>query len=327
MSEKHDVHDTHDTHHGSENKYKGSDNPFVAWVNADPTPEDAPWSEKNVKKFRSAPVYVKQKKQSISEEERIRRFNKVYKPLAIILCCAFIALLVFVCIKTPPFGIADAPTNNEVASKYIEDGLADTGATNVVAGMILDYRAFDTLGESSVLFTAVMSVMILLRKDKDGSLVDDPEEEKMLEREEEISLKNENVILRTMAGIVSPFIILFGIYVVLNGHISPGGGFSGGAIIGAGLILISQGFGASKTKKFFNFRVFTIITSGSLLSYAALKCYSFYTGSHHIETGIPHGIPGAILSSGFILPLNIFVGLIVACTMFGFYSLFTKGKI
>ena len=204
MSEKHDVHDTHDTHHGSENKYKGSDNPFVAWVNADPTPEDAPWSEKNVKKFRSAPVYVKQKKQSISEEERIRRFNKVYKPLAIILCCAFIALLVFVCIKTPPFGIADAPTNNEVASKYIEDGLADTGATNVVAGMILDYRAFDTLGESSVLFTAVMSVMILLRKDKDGSLVDDPEEEKMLEREEEISLKNENVILRTMAGIVSP---------------------------------------------------------------------------------------------------------------------------
>lgn len=114
---------------------------------------------------------------------------------------------------------------------------------------------------------------------------------------------------------------------MLNGHISPGGGFSGGAIIGAGLILISQGFGSERTKKFFNFKVFTIITSGSLLSYAALKCYSFYTGAHHIETGIPHGIPGAILSSGFILPLNIFVGLIVACTMFGFYSLFTKGEI
>lgn len=321
MSEKHDPHNT------SKTKYKGSDNPFVAWVNADPVPDSAPWSEENVEKFRREPVYERQEKSVVSEEERLKRFNKVYKPLAVVLCCAFIALLVFVCFWTPPFGVPDAPTNNEVAAKYIEDGLADTGATNVVAGMILDYRAFDTLGESSVLFTAVMSVMILLRKDKDGSLVNDPEEDKALKKEEAISVVHRDVILKTMAGIIAPFVILFGIYVVLNGHISPGGGFSGGAIIGAGLILIAQGFGSEKTKKFFNFKIFTIITSCSLLSYAALKCFSFYTGSHHIETGIPHGIPGAILSSGFILPLNIFVGLIVACTMFGFYSLFTKGEI
>ena len=316
-----------DSHETSKTEYKGSKNPFVAWVNADPTPEDAPWREERLEELRAGETLVKEEKKVLTEEERIRRFNRYYKPLAIVLCCAFIGLLVFVCLYTPPFGVTDVPTNNEVSSKYIEDGLADTGATNVVAGMILDYRAFDTLGESSVLFTAVMSVMILLRKDKDGSLVNDPEEEKALAKEEKIADKHRDVILRTMAGIISPFVIMFGIYVVLNGHISPGGGFSGGAIIGAGLILISQGFGSEKTKKFFNFRVFTIITSGSLLSYAALKCYSFYTGSHHIETGIPHGIPGAILSSGFILPLNIFVGLIVACTMFGFYSLFTKGEI
>ena len=321
MSDKHESHDT------SETEYKGSKNPFVAWVNADPTPEDAPWTEEKLEALREGETYVKAEKPVITEEERMRRFNRVYKPLAVVLCCAFIALLVFVCLYTPPFGITDVPTNNEVSFKYIEDGLADTGATNVVAGMILDYRAFDTLGESSVLFTAVMSVMILLRKDRDGSLVNDPAEDAALAKEEKISVQHRDVILRTMAGIISPFVILFGIYVVLNGHISPGGGFSGGAIIGAGLILISQGFGSAKTKKFFNFKVFTIITSGSLLSYAALKCYSFYTGSHHIETGIPHGIPGAILSSGFILPLNIFVGLIVACTMFGFYSLFTKGEI
>lgn len=321
MSEKHDSHDT------SEIKYEGSKNPFVAWVNADPTPEDAPWTDERLAKLRAGDNSVKNTKAVISEEERLRRFNRFYKPLAVILCCAFIGLLVFVCLHTPPFGVTDVPTNNEVSFKYIEDGLKDTGATNIVAGMILDYRAFDTLGESSVLFTAVMSVMILLRKDKDGSLVNDPAEDAQLAKEEKISVQHRDIILKTMAGIVSPFVILFGIYVVLNGHISPGGGFSGGAIIGAGLILISQGFGSAKTKKFFNFKVFTIITSGSLLSYAALKCYSFYTGSHHIETGIPHGIPGAILSSGFILPLNIFVGLIVACTMFGFYSLFTKGEI
>ena len=41
--------------------------------------------------------------------------------------------------------------------------------------------------------------------------------------------------------------------------------------------------------------------------------------------GIPLGTPGAILSSGFILPLNICVGLIVMCTMYAFYTLFRKG--
>ena len=48
-------------------------------------------------------------------------------------------------------------------------------------------------------------------------------------------------------------------------------------------------------------------------------------GANHIESGIPLGTPGAILSSGFILPLNICVGLIVMCTMYAFYTLFRKG--
>ncbi len=296
-------------------------NPFVAWVNGET------FRKEEEKK-------AAEKKKKVKKEVDISvhhdRFHKIYKPVCVVLCCAFIALLIFVCIKTPPFGITDAPTNNEVAQKYIEEGLEDTGATNIVAGMILDYRAFDTLGESSVLFTAVMAVIILLKKDEDRKK-EMTEKQKQIEarqqKEEELNDRHRDVILKKTSGIIAPFILMFGIYVVLNGHISPGGGFSGGAIIGAGLILISQAFGSKQTKKFFNFKVFTIITSGALLSYAALKTYSFYTGSHHMETGVPHGIPGAILSSGFILPLNIFVGLIVACTMFGFYSLFSKGEI
>lgn len=57
-------------------------------------------------------------------------------------------------VALPPFGEADNPYNNEVSQRYIEKGIEETGAINFVAGMILDYRAFDTLGESFVLFTA-----------------------------------------------------------------------------------------------------------------------------------------------------------------------------
>ncbi|MBS4900543.1 MAG: hypothetical protein KHZ87_07295 [Clostridiales bacterium] len=296
---------------------------FAKWVNGDeiskPTASPEGSEQENKK-----PEGTEKKKFKVS----LTSFQGFYKPMAVLLTAAFIGFLLFVCVFTPKFGVANAPTNNEVSQKYIEDGLKDTGATNIVSSMILDYRAFDTLGESTVLFTAVMAVMILLRKDE-GEKKDkaDIAEEKAVETEERIENKYPNIILRTVSKMVAPFIIMYGAYVILNGHISPGGGFSGGAIIGAGLILISLGAGPKATRKFFSFKIFTAITSCSLLSYAGLKTYSFYTGAHHIETGVPLGTPGAILSSGFILPLNIFVGMIVACTMFGFYSLFTKGEI
>ena len=118
---------------------------------------------------------------------------------------------------------------------------------------------------------------------------------------------------------------MYGIYVVLNGHLSPGGGFSGGAIMGAALILYLNAFGFEKTSRFFTFKLFRWVTFLALMTYAGLKSYSFFTGANHIHSGIPLGTPGAILSSGLILPLNICVGFIVMCTMYAFYTLFRKG--
>jgi multicomponent Na+:H+ antiporter subunit B len=71
---------------------------------------------------------------------------------------------------------------------------------------------------------------------------------------------------------------------------------------------------------------FRWITFSALITYAGLKSYSFYTGANRLESG-GAGTPGAILSAGFILPLNICVGLIVMCTMYAFYTLFRKGGI
>lgn len=256
--------------------------------------------------------------------QKLRTFRGVYMGICIGICTLFIAILLFTVSFLPNFGEVDVPTNNEVAQKYIEDGVKDTGATNIIAGMILDYRAFDTLGESTVLFIAVSAVMILLRRDPDNL---DPEEEAQNRREELLAKSKPNIILKIIASILVPFILLYGAYVVLNGHISPGGGFSGGAIMGAALILFASAHGFKKMDTFFNFKTFTGITSTALLVYACSKAYSFFTGANHLESYIPKGIPGAILSGGLILPLNICVGMIVACTMYGFYSLFSRGDI
>jgi len=259
---------------------------------------------------------------SIKKEIRKRNVaftRKIYLILATIAAFVFVGVLLVGVSYLPRFGASNNPTQNEIVDKYIADGIKNTGATNFVTGMILDYRAFDTLGESFVLFTAVSCVFILLKNTKPKKVKQDP-----------YVLFNDP-ILKSCASVIVPIILLFGLYVILNGSISPGGGFSGGAIVGAGLIFYSLVFGHEKMQKFFNIKVFKTITSVSLLTYCICKAYSFFTsvnGYYNLfDDLIRLQAEGHIFSGGLIFILNACVGLVVSCTMYGFYSLFKRGEI
>ncbi len=256
--------------------------------------------------------------------ERLRSNSTLYRVLCVAITVVFIAVMLRVVVDLPMFGDPGSITNNEVGQRYLEQGIEETGAINFVAGMILDYRAFDTFGESNVLFMAVIAVLMLLQRDKKN--ISAAEDQEMAE-DEVFDSQDSKLILKKGAKCLAPVVILYGIYVVLNGHLSPGGGFSGGSIIGAGLILYSAANGQKKMQTFFTIKTLTRISVACLLTYCGCKSYSFFTGANHVGWEIPKGTPGAILSSGFILPLNICVGLVVACTMYGFYALFTKGEV
>lgn len=253
-----------------------------------------------------------------------KALTRFYSFLALLLGGLMIYFLLETVALMPRFGDPATPGANEVAVRYIEKGLEETGAVNIVAGMILDYRAFDTLGESTVLFIAACAVLILLRIDrnKDGS----PEMELIAAESDDRHYEPRNDrILQGSAKVLTPVVFLFGIYIILNGHLSPGGGFSGGAIISSGLILYLNAFGFKAAGKFFTNKTFAMVSFFSLSFYGVAKLYAFYCGANGLESGIPLGTPGAILSSGLILPLNIAVGLVVSCTMYIFYALFRKG--
>ena len=256
----------------------------------------------------------------------VRIIKRLYRMLAVLTCGGIILFLLWTVNTLPPFGDPSNPDNNEVAARYIEQGPAETGAVNMVAGMILDYRAFDTFGESTVLFVAACSVLFLLKLNdtRDGKPTSTWLEAEFDDRHHEP--KNDQV-LQFAARLLVPIILLFGFYVVMNGHISPGGGFSGGAIMGAGLILYLNAFGFQRTERFFTYATYRWITFSALITYAGLKSYSFYTGANHLESGVSPGTLGSLLSAGFILPLNICVGLIVMSTMYAFYTLIRKGGI
>ena len=245
-------------------------------------------------------------------------FRVLYRIVSVVVCLLLTASLLYTVTVLPPFGAADNPTSNEVVAKYIEDGLQDTGATNIVAGMILDYRAFDTFGESCVLFIAVCSVIIILRNEGTRDAYD----QLLLEMED----PRHDTIMKTAMILLVPISLIFGIYVVLNGHLSPGGGFSGGAIIGSALIMYASAYGTKKTRTFYSFNTFRNIAFGSLMFYGLAKGYVFFMGANHLPLGIPLGTPGSLFSAGLILPLNICVGLVVSSAMYVLYVLFSKGE-
>ena len=255
--------------------------------------------------------------EKLSGTVEVHTFRRVYKIISVIVCLVLIAAMIATAVMLPRIGSENVPSNNEVPERYLEKAIEETGAVNAVAGMILDYRAFDTFGESCVLFSAVIAVFILLKSTGKEN------EEEMNDREFEP--KNDPV-LQAAAKILIPVIMIFGFYVILNGHLSAGGGFSGGAILGGGMILYLLAFGFQKAERFFNEKTFRIVVCSALTFYCLAKSYSFFTGANGIESIIPLGTPGAIISSGLILPLNICVGLIVAFTMYSFYVMFRKGN-
>ncbi|SHK00194.1 MnhB domain-containing protein [Tepidibacter formicigenes] len=135
-------------------------------------------------------------------------------------------------------------------------------------------------------------------------------------------------ILSKVSEFVIPFIQIFGIYVIVNGHLSPGGGFAGGTIIGVSFILYRIVNGPQKAKKKLPYKFLIKIICFSLITYGLLKGYSFIDGGLDLHLPrFPLGTPGKIFSAGYLLPLNIFVGAVVAITMYFFYSLFSEGEI
>ena len=235
---------------------------------------------------------------------------RLYRVLSVCVTLALSGIFLAAALALPVFGDPSAPALNEVSRRYLEQGAEETGAVNAVTGLILDYRAFDTLGESAVLFAAAASVILLLnRPDRRTRTFRGPDQ-----------------LTNLLGRPLLPVILLFGVYVILNGHLSPGGGFSGGAVLGGGLILASLVLGEERMEELLPSRRTTRLTALCLLAYAVMKGYSFFTGGNHVGPDVPKGNPGDLFSGGLILPLNICVGIIVACTMYTFYTLFLEGE-
>ena len=260
----------------------------------------------------------------LNKEQKRRVFNTLYYISCVVVCIVMFFALLLIIAHLPSFGDPSNPTNNELSQYYIEHGLEDAGAVNLVGNMILSYRVFDTFGESSVLFLATTSVMMLLLRD---SRTYTDKLRRYFNREDKAEREVLDHLLRSCSRFLVPIVFTFGIYVIFNGHLSPGGGFAGGSILGGGLILYAQEFGTQGVSRYFTNHLYHIIKVTALAIYGVLLLYYGFMGFNGLNNHIWLGVPGTILSSGIIMPINVAVGFEVACTIYAFYSLFHKGEI
>lgn len=127
-----------------------------------------------------------------------------------------------------------------------------------------------------------------------------------------------DIIVKTITRMIVPFIQVYGVFVILYGHVSPGGGFSGGAMIGTSLMLYTLVFGLKKSRKKFSHRASEIAESGGIMIFITVGLIGMITVGRfltNIEAGFPKGEPGELLSAGMIPILMIGIGIKVASTM------------
>ena len=97
----------------------------------------------------------------LTKTVEMRRFQTRVTPLVLAVIVG--ALIIWGTLALQRFGVAESAIHDHVAPRYLRDSIKETGVPNVVTSILADYRGYDTLGETTVIFTAGIGVMLLLR--------------------------------------------------------------------------------------------------------------------------------------------------------------------
>lgn len=182
------------------------------------------------------------------------------------------ALVVYGAFGLPPFGEAAAPIHQHVAPRYINDVVRETGVPNIVTAVLASYRGYDTFGETTVVFTAGLGVLILLQ----GRL-------REAEKEILVGSMHEETVPRVVIKLILPFILLFGLYVFYHGESGPGGGFQAGVILAAGVILYGVIFGLTAARRIVPMRLLEIAIPLGVFIYGAVGVAGLLFGGNFLD--------------------------------------------
>ncbi len=174
--------------------------------------------------------------------------------------------------------------------------------TDAVTAVNFDYRGVDTIGEEFILFAAVLSVAVLLRRIRD-------EDQPRRVAEAQRRLRSASDAVRVLAlGAVGPTLVL-GIYVIAHGQITPGGGFQGGMILASGLLLVYLGGEYAAFRRLARPAFLEAAEAVGAGGFVAIGLSSLALGAHFLQNLLPLGTVGTIDSAGMVPIISALVGL------------------
>lgn len=184
---------------------------------------------------------------------------------------------------------------NRTAAYYATHTAEDLGAANIVTAIIVTYRGLDTLGEVTVLFLTAAIVGLVLAHGKHGQA-----------RAQRGEPPPPGELLLTGTRLLLPLILLFGAYVFTHGHLTPGGGFQGGAILASGMLLVLL----SHPLRRFSHRLIAAVESLAGLAFVFLGVLGIALAGGFLDNRfLPLGTFGELLSAGAIPLIYSVVGL------------------
>jgi len=197
----------------------------------------------------------------------------------------------------PTFGMVDI--NDRVSSQYFDsDNVDEVGSANIVTAIVVGYRGFDTLGEVTVLFISALGVAFIFGGSKQKRL--------------DLKFKP-NFMLRVGSRVLFGIILVTSVYIILHGHLTPGGGFPGGAIIASSVLLLYLADDKFRS----NIKGFKILEgiAGSL--FVIIGLLGLVLLGAFLQNFLPSGNIGDLLSAGIIPIIYVLVGLKVGSEISG----------
>jgi multicomponent Na+:H+ antiporter subunit B len=210
------------------------------------------------------------------------------------------AMLVWSFTGLPSFGHYRGPYGNVINA----DAVPQRHATNAVSAVNFDYRGIDTIGEEFILFTAVIGVSALLRLQRRESEANSPVDQALAHAATETA---DSVAVICMA-LVAPLVLL-GIYIVIHGHLTPGGGFQGGVILASAPLMV---YLAGRYITFRQVSPKALLDGGEGIGaggFVAVGFVGMLAGAAFLENVLPLGQTAKVFSAGTLPIINLSVGL------------------
>jgi multicomponent Na+:H+ antiporter subunit B len=254
------------------------------------------------------------------------------------------AFLIYAAADFPKWADPASPASTYLSPHFIEKTIEETSVPNIVTAVLADYRSFDTMFETTVIFSAGLACFFLLRvflrqapgdrlyrhvltgvtlRVKDGKLPPSGDFERI-----DAGWTPHDLIIKTTCRLMVPFIQLFGLYVIAHGHHSPGGGFQGGVILGASIIILAMSTDLRTAVKRVREKLVGILCAVGVLLYAGTGFLCLLLGVNFMDYSALSSVlfvdPIMARSHG-ILIVEIGVGIAVMTAMIWIYSNVSSG--